>query len=196
MIHATKQIIVLRHQADAARTDPCPAAKCSRTSWPRKFTTRCWINAPPPNTRRSPATPPDCHRTAPQTLRDYQTPPDLAKRLECGVFTAAFAHAMHQRARKSFAHAKAVLKPPYSRRWCDCQAPPGLAKLLECGAFTAAFARAMRQRTEKILRPRDSGAEATALQTLVRLPSVSRPREASGVRRVHRRFRPRDAPTS
>jgi hypothetical protein len=33
-----------------------------------------------------------------------------------------------------------------------------------------------------------SGAKATALQTLSRLPSMSAPREAFVLRRVHRRF--------
>jgi hypothetical protein len=35
-----------------------------------------------------------------------------------------------------------------------------------------------------------SGAEATAVQTLARLSSGSQLREASGLRRVHRRFSP------
>ena len=39
-------------------------------------------------------------------------------------------------------------------------------------------------------RPRNSGAEATALQMLARLPGVDEPRDASGLRRVHRRFSP------
>jgi hypothetical protein len=34
----------------------------------------------------------------------------------------------------------------------------------------------------------ESGAEATALQTLVRRPSIPEPREAFGLRRVHRRY--------
>ena len=34
----------------------------------------------------------------------------------------------------------------------------------------------------------ESGAEATAVQTLTRLPGLTKPREASGLRRVHRRF--------
>jgi hypothetical protein len=33
-----------------------------------------------------------------------------------------------------------------------------------------------------------SGAEATAVQTLARPPGISAPREASGLRRVYRRF--------
>jgi hypothetical protein len=37
---------------------------------------------------------------------------------------------------------------------------------------------------------RESGAKATALQTLSRLPSVHKPREASGLRRVYRRSFP------
>ena len=37
-----------------------------------------------------------------------------------------------------------------------------------------------------------SGAKATALQTLPRLPNDLEPRKASGLRRVHRRF-PHDA---
>ena len=41
----------------------------------------------------------------------------------------------------------------------------------------------------KIIRPpAESGAKATAVQTLTRLPDVLEPREASGLRRVHRRF--------
>jgi predicted GH43/DUF377 family glycosyl hydrolase len=37
--------------------------------------------------------------------------------------------------------AKAVLKPPHSKRWRDCRATSHLAKRLECGTFTAAFVR-------------------------------------------------------
>jgi hypothetical protein len=37
---------------------------------------------------------------------------------------------------------------------------------------------------------KDSGAEATAVQTLARLPSNSKFREAFGLQRVHRRFSP------
>jgi hypothetical protein len=51
-------------------------------------------------------------------------------------------------------------------------AASNLAKRLECGAFTAALARATRQRVRKILRSLESGAEATALQTLARLLSA------------------------
>ena len=36
----------------------------------------------------------------------------------------------------------------------------------------------------------EGGAEATAVQTLPRLPDTRKPREASGLRRVHRRFSP------
>jgi alpha-glucosidase/alpha-D-xyloside xylohydrolase len=43
------------------------------------------------------------------------------------------------------------------------------------------------------LRPKESGAKATAVQTLSRPPDISAPREAFGLRRVHRRFRFRDA---
>jgi hypothetical protein len=38
----------------------------------------------------------------------------------------------------------------------------------------------------------ESGAEATAIQTLARLSNGSSPREASGLRRVHRRFEGRE----
>jgi hypothetical protein len=37
----------------------------------------------------------------------------------------------------------------------------------------------------------ESGAEATAVQTLARLLIVAKTREASGLRRVHRRFQER-----
>ena len=47
---------------------------------------------------------------------------------------------------------------------------------------------------QMILRPFQSGAEATALQTLTRLPGGLKFREASGVRRVHRRCRAHDTP--
>ena len=40
------------------------------------------------------------------------------------------------------------------------------AKRLECGASAAAFVRAGRQRICECLRPRESGAEAAAVQTL------------------------------
>jgi alpha-glucosidase (family GH31 glycosyl hydrolase) len=45
------------------------------------------------------------------------------------------------------------------------------------------------------LRPHNSGAKATAIQTLSRLPWITERREASGLRRVHRRFRMREAVT-
>jgi hypothetical protein len=35
--------------------------------------------------------------------------------------------------------ARAVLKPPHSRRWRDCRGALDFAKRLECGVFTAAF---------------------------------------------------------
>jgi hypothetical protein len=41
--------------------------------------------------------------------------------------------------RKQIVGAKAVLKPPHSRRWRDCREASTFAKRLECGAFTAAF---------------------------------------------------------
>jgi len=44
-----------------------------------------------------------------------------------------------------------------------------------------------------ILRPDESGAKVTAVQTLSRSPDISALREAFGLRRVHRRFRFRDA---
>ena len=47
-----------------------------------------------------------------------------------------------------------------------------------------------------IFRPFQSGAEATALQTLARLPGGLKFREAFGVRRVHRLFRAHDKPTN
>jgi len=47
-------------------------------------------------------------------------------------------------------------------------------------------------RYEHHLKPKKSGAEATALRTLARVRGVSTFREAHGVRRVHRRFRTRD----
>jgi hypothetical protein len=57
------------------------------------------------------------------------------------------------------------------------------AKRLECGAFTAAFARAACHRIHETLRPLESGAEATALQTLARLSAGLEPREAPGAAR-------------
>jgi hypothetical protein len=35
--------------------------------------------------------------------------------------------------------ARAVLKPPQSKRWRDCWSDSNFAKRLDCGAFTAAF---------------------------------------------------------
>jgi len=46
-------------------------------------------------------------------------------------------------------------------------APTG-AERLECGVFTAAFVRTGRDQANEHFRPHESGAEATALQTLAR----------------------------
>jgi len=90
-----------------------------------------------------------------------------------------------------------VLKPPHSKRWRDCDAASSLAKRMECGAFTAAFGRMLRPRTQRQPSPGGkSGAEATALQMLARLRCGLKPREAPGVRRVHRRFRADAAATN
>jgi hypothetical protein len=35
--------------------------------------------------------------------------------------------------------ARAVLKPPQSKRWRDCRSDFNFAKRLDCGVFTAAF---------------------------------------------------------
>jgi len=57
--------------------------------------------------------------TALQTLARRMNAPAGAERLECGVFTAAFVRTEHDQANERFASAKAVLKPPHSRRWRD-----------------------------------------------------------------------------
>ena len=69
------------------------------------------------------------------------------------------------------------------RRLRGGQPPPDLAKRLECGAFTAAVVRTMRQRTEEEPCSLHSGAEATALQTLARLPMALERAERLGLRR-------------
>jgi len=61
---------------------------------------------------------------------------------------------------------------------------------------SAAFACAVCQPTNEVFRLLQSGAEATALQTLARLTSGLKLCEASGVRRVHRRCRAHDSPTN
>jgi len=59
---------------------------------------------------------------------------------------------------------------------------PVCAKRLECCVFTAAFARAIGQRTEENSPFLESGAKATALQTLARLPGMSSFAKRLGVR--------------
>ena len=72
--------------------------------------------------------------------------------LECAspLALAPARHAMEPA--NIFKPAKAVLKPPHSKRWRDCQAASKPAKRLERGAFTAAFVRAGYQRSDDNLR--------------------------------------------
>jgi len=58
------------------------------------------------------------------------------------------------------AHSKTLARPPNVFNF---------AKRLECGVFTAALARTTLLRSESDLRALESGAKATALQTLARL---------------------------
>jgi hypothetical protein len=79
------------------------------------------------------------------------------------------------------------------------QRPEPRVSVMECGGRAQRrhrFRPHERHRTEENLRPHQSGAEVTALQTLARPTNAPTRREASGVRRVYRRFRPHDAPSN
>jgi len=62
------------------------------------------------------------------------------------------------------------------------------AKRLECGAFTAAFTYAASLRTKGKFRPPESGADATAIQTLSRLSSALKFTKRLGPRRPSAAF--------
>ena len=159
-------------------------------------------------------------RSTPRRERAGETS-QLAKRLECGAFTAAFSGAAR---RAAGSHRGAQRHADVELEAAECGRPRSqqraTERALRVGSTCLGGITLLRPRTgalqtrgcsrgERLNRSRgrvvgvvsglesrlrlDSGAEARALQTLARGFCVLERRAAYGVRRVHRRFRGREA---